>query len=148
MPMTSVPEALLAARAAQQADIVHKHKVRALLQRRRRLHEHRVHVFAATTAGVLLAGVLASGFYLGVISMPTRSVADKSGSGSFAETKTGQLMMPTDGGWCKTRSFNNVTGEFTNSQLVNCDDFNNNNAGTARGRKSSFSDIADSFRRH
>ena len=146
MPITSVPEALLAARAAQQADIVHKHKVRALLQRRRRLHEHRVHVLAATTAGVLLAGVLASGFYLGVISVPTRSVASKSGPGSFAETKTGQLMVPADGGWCKTRSFNNVTGEFTNTQLVNCDDFNN--AGAAPSRKSSFSDIADSFRKH
>jgi hypothetical protein len=148
MPMTSVPEALLAARAAQQADIVHKHKVRALQQRRRRLHEHRVHVLAAMTAGVLLAGVLASGFYLGVISMPTRSVADKSGPGTFAETRTGQLMVPADGGWCKTRSFNNVTGEFSNTQLVDCDDFNNKNAGTARGRRSSFSDIADSFRKH
>ena len=120
--------------------------MRALLQRRRRLHEHRVQGLAATTAGVLLAGVLASGFYLGVISVPTRAVADKSGPGSFAQTKTGQLMIPTDGGWCKTRSFNNVTGEFTNTQLVNCDDFNN--AGASPSRKSSFSDIADSFRKH
>jgi hypothetical protein len=146
MPMTSVPQALLAARAAQQEQIVRQHKARGLQLRRRRMHEHRVHVLAATAAGVLLAGVLASGFYLGVISVPSRSVAGKSGPGSFAETKTGQLMIPTDDGWCKTRSFNNVTGEFSNTRLVNCDDYNN--AGAAPSRRGSFSEISDSFRKH
>jgi hypothetical protein len=147
MPMTSVPQALLAARAEQQAQFASRHRARALQLRRRRLHEHRVHVLAAATAGVLLAGVLASGFYLGMISVPSQSsVAAKSGQGSFAETKTGQLMIPTDGGWCKTLNFNNTTGVFSNSQLVNCDDFNN--PPTASSRRGSFSDIADSFRKH
>jgi hypothetical protein len=147
MPLMSVPQALSTARAEQQAQIVRRHRARALQLRRRRMHEHRVHVLAAATAGVLLAGMLASGFYLGVISVPTRSsVAGKSGADSFAETKTGQLLIPTDGGWCKTLSFNNATGVFSNSQLVNCDDFNNQP--TAPSRRGSFSEIADSFRKH
>jgi hypothetical protein len=146
MPMSSVPAAILAARSAQQAELARKHNARALQLRRRRMHEHRVHVMAALAAGVLLAGVLASGFYLGVIAMPSRSVVDgKSGPGSFAETKTGQLMIPTDGGWCKTLSFDNSTGAFSNSKLVNCEDFNNAAAGS-KGRSGSFNTFSDSFR--
>src|SRR5215467_10617513 len=136
MSITSIPDAILAARAAQHAEIVRKQKARGLRLRRRRAHERRVHVMAATAAGSLLAAVLASGFYLGVIPVPSRAVVAGKlnvNSTAFAETKTGQLLIPADGGWCKTLSFNNTNGEFSNSKLVNCDDFNGSTLG-ATGR--------------
>jgi len=149
MPTMSVPDTLLAARAAQHAQAVQQQKARGLRLRRRRAHERRVHAVAATAAGVLLAGVLISGFYTGLISMPTPSVsAAKSRMNTFAETKTGQLRMPFEGGWCKSVNFNNTTGEFSNTQLVSCDDFNNGGAAAAAApRSSSYNTFSDSFKK-
>jgi hypothetical protein len=147
MSITSIPDAILAARAAQHAEVVRKQRARGLRLRRRRAHERRVHVMAATAAGALLAAVLASGFYLGVIPVPSRAVAiNKPGNNTFAETRTGQLLIPADGGWCKTLSFNNANGEFTNSKLVNCDDYNGSTPGPA-GRMGGYTSFTDSFRK-
>jgi hypothetical protein len=137
MSLTSVPDPLLVARAAQQAQILRQHKEHALRLRRRRMHEHRVHVLAATAASVLLAGVLVSGFYLTVIAPPAQtSTTDKSGADSFAATKAGKVWIPVDGGWCKTMNFDNTTGLFSNGQMANCDEVNNTAAIEAQKKRS------------
>jgi hypothetical protein len=149
MSTMSVPDTLLAARAAQHAQAVQQQKARGLRLRRRRAHERRVHAIAAASAGVLLAGVLISGFYMGVISAPMPSAsAAKSRMNAFAETKTGQLLLPAEGGWCKALNFNNTTGEFSNTKLVSCDDITNGGvAAAAAPRSSSYNTFTDSFKK-
>jgi hypothetical protein len=145
MSASSVPDPILAARAAQHAEAVRRQKARGAHMRLRRRHERRMHAVVASVAGVLFAGVLMSALYLGVIALPTRPSQEQAGPGSFAQTKTGQMLIPADGGWCKTLSFDNTTGLIGNSKLVNCDDFNN--AAAARPSRGSYNTFTDSFRK-
>jgi hypothetical protein len=150
MSATSVPDTVLAARAAQQAEAIRRQKARAARLRLRRRYERRMHAMVASVAGVLFAGALGSAFYLGVITLPTRQSPEQAGAASFAQTKTGRLMVPGEGGWCKTLSFDNATGQIGNSKLVDCDDVNSNNgnaAAAATARGGSYSTFSDSFRK-
>jgi hypothetical protein len=148
MSATPVPDAILAARAAQQAEAIRRQKARGARLRLRRRHERRMHAMVASVGGVLFAGVLVSAFYLGVISLPTRQSPEQAGAASFAQTKTGQLLVPAEGGWCKTLSFDNTTGLIGNSKLVDCDNFNNNKGDAAAPvRGGSYNTFSDSFRK-
>jgi hypothetical protein len=148
MSATSVSDTSLAARAAQHAEALRRQKARGARLRLRRRHERRMHAVVASVAGVLFAGVLGSAFYLGVISLPTRQSPEEAGAASFAQTKTGQLLVPAEGGWCKTLSFDNTTGLIGNSKLVDCDNFNSDKGTTAATvRGGSYSTFSDSFRK-
>jgi len=148
MTVMSVPDAVLAARAAQQSEIVRKHQERAAQLRDRRTHEHRLHVFAAATTVVLLAALLASGFYAGFISVSSVvPAAGNAAPGSFAATKTGKLLIPTDAGWCKTLNFDNTTGLFSNTQMVDCEEFNNKAAAAPKAERGNYDSFKDAFHR-
>jgi len=133
MTVMSVPDAVLAARAAQQSEIVRKHQERAAQLRDRRTHEHRLHVFAAATTVVLLAALLASGFYAGFISVS--SVVPAAGNAA------------TDAGWCKTLNFDNTTGLFSNTQMVDCEEFNNKAAAAPKAERGNYDSFKDAFHR-
>ena len=146
MQTASTQDRILAARAAQAADIVARQKAREMQLHQRNAREQRLYAITAITAGVLLAAVLAGGLYLGVTWTMSPRTESRAAAESFAQTRTGQLKIPLDNGWCKTLNFNNTTGEFSNSKLVNCDQFDSSSVVPTPSRRSGYGAFSNSFK--
>jgi hypothetical protein len=160
MRSMSIAEAMLAARSGRhvalpvnpqmtpQTAASSAQRARAIKQRLRRAHEHRVHILTAAALSSVLAVVLASGFYFGFISFPSHpKPPDLPAPGSFEATRTGHLTIPAEDGWCRIRDFDNKTAQFGNTRLVNCDNLNLGEPGAEPNRAGGYGSFADSFRK-
>jgi hypothetical protein len=160
MRSMSIADAMLAARegrhvalpvdphSAAHAAAASAQRAHAMKQRLRRAHERGVHIATAAVLSSLLAVVLASGFYFGFIYFPSHPKApDLPAPGSFAATRTGHLTIPADDGWCRVRDFDNKTGQFGNTHMVNCDNLNLSDAAPGPDRSGGYGSFADSFRK-
>jgi hypothetical protein len=160
MGSMSMADAMLAARGGRRVALtvnaqqtpepaaISARYARAVKQARRRARERGVHVATAAALSSLLAVVLASGFYFGFIYFPARPTPpDLPAPGSFAATRTGHLTIPGADGWCRIRDFDNKTGQFGNTHMVNCDNLNPADSAVEPSRSGGYGSFADSFRK-
>jgi hypothetical protein len=115
---------MLAARAAAGVRMASEQDARRQRVRTHQVRESRRQTVGVAVAATFLAGALAAGVYFGV-TMPTKELvtAEKTKPDTFAQTRTGHIYIPIDGGsFCRSLKFNNQTGETSAAGLVGCED--------------------------